>query len=391
MTGLRGSRSSLARYPTPTPYGRSGGPFALAEGRSSSSRTISGASALTAYLDTKDLTRQLVNAVSIAGNNYKAMKWAHEQMGYKVLERALYVLNQELDRDRRSVNMSPRAKAVGLRRALTDPANVVTDQSGRFWGVGSPKTMSKYKVGRYSVADYYRVIERGGGFRGSLKGFMLDEQMKLTMGRDGLRPDRARRIAAYHQQVGVRAAESARGIYRGETNRKMERVVQGYEYKNQRRREFIDLANASNGYRMMRDPGNPKKFIARTRRTGAPFPDWPAVRGSAMMAFAKSNKGRTFNVVRPVRPKRYMDQAMTWFLDSGLMEEIYEKAMAAYGIPWVFTWNGGHHAPNENMDRVLAFWGSDKGWVQGKNGNLRLRGGFEPMLGISSIQRRSNP
>lgn len=298
-------------------------------------------------LDTNALKDQLRgSALRVGGAAWDAMKAAHEEMGTKVAAKALENLETRLIKARRSVN-SRQARNRGIRAALRDRSNIIVDSYGRFWGVGDPRVFDRYKA-----LDYYRVIERGGGFRGRVFGLLLDAEGLPTKGptkfskkqRQQMTSQRNTFAKAYNDLNKRKKA----GLPRPGGMAKYNTDLAGI------RRQIESLqSRAKDGYVRHDDTG--RKVM---KRTGQPLKDWAKYGGSAAASVAGSNGpgGYWFVVRNQVQPKRYLTDALTDFMNSGMPEEIYNRHFRRAGVPFRYVRGTVREGWPEEASRVADFW-----------------------------------
>jgi hypothetical protein len=275
---------------------------------------------VTIRLDTRDVTRQLRSETRIAGLSYQAMKAAHTRLGNAVAKQALIYLEDRLINARRRVNDANAGRRRGLRASLKDPRNVVVDPYGRYWGVGNPKIFNMY-----GALDYYRVIERGGGFQGRIWGLLIDEEGKLTTGPGEMSMSERRSMM---KDANSNAAALNRHIAGGGTRHDLKGSALLRDYMENRNTARSGLTRFG-----MQSSGKLGKAVIY--RTGQPRSDWKKWSGAAAAGIVTGKKSGWWFVVRNrVRAKRFLEDAMIDVMESDLPQQIYNEEFRAAGIPF---------------------------------------------------------
>ncbi len=251
-------------------------------------------------------------AAQVRGKARTALKEAHEEMGRRVQSQAIRNLEMRLDPRRRLVNSAPSRRNRGLRAAMRDEKTVIVNPEGNYWGVGNPAV---FRV--YGAIDYYREIERGGGFKGTLWGVMIDFQGRATVGPNVLNFDQRRRAAGsiQSQRLRQRAAVGA-----GNTNRQQ-----------------AIAADAAAG----RLAGLERRVLTGLgegrRRTGQPYADWRSNMRSAAASIKlkdPGDRGWRVNITKPIVGKHFLRDAMDGFTSSNQYFQAYERAFRRAGLPF---------------------------------------------------------
>jgi hypothetical protein len=295
-------------------------------------RNLVGADVIQVRIDTKTLTSQIARkGPQIGGEAYKAMKAAHKRLGDAVRMQALENLERSLITQRINVNNANKRRHRGIRAALHDPRNTIVDPSGRYWGVGSPPIFQQY-----GALSYYRVIERGGGFRGRIWGLLINENGEPTSGPTGkLRPSRKAKRLVEGANIARAQAETMLHEWSGQTfYGSKRRMPEGTKRKI---KGLMAQADANISAARAAKYGQPRA----TRPTGQPLKDWRNWKGSAAAGFRPGGfstghgKGGWWFVVRnPVTAKRYLERAITSVMDSDLPQKAYNEEFGGRGLPF---------------------------------------------------------
>jgi len=270
-----------------------------------------------------------------------AVRSAHKEMGEYVRSTAADNLDRGLMPKRRRVAQAELARGWGIQAALNDKRIVSMSPQGDWWGVGNDATFE-----RHHAKDYWRVIERGGGFVGDVENaFLLDENFQLTKSWYMNSPGNQRRMVELYNRERATAARQRAAAGKFAAKGRMPQAVQAqYAARNS--------IGRSHGFERL--AGSPYRYTAgggkrMTRRTGLPFKSWKNVANSAAMAVGfhyrggiggkatgstrESNAGGgwTFRVRRRVKARAYLKNAML-SLETRDVISIYRKHLREAGI-----------------------------------------------------------